>query len=88
GFKKRRIAEIDADQYKYGSAIREFRRKVWITGEGALMWCAFAFLCASRAVRSSRACMPPVIRTQQSASTPLSQNSSWLALRLREQASQ
>lgn len=30
----------------------------------------------------------PVIRTQQPASTPLSQNSSWLALRLREQASQ
>lgn len=32
--------------------------------------------------------VPPVIRTQQPASTPLSQNSSWLALRLREQASQ
>ncbi|WP_206339985.1 hypothetical protein, partial [Sutterella wadsworthensis] len=25
GFKNRRIAKIDADQYKYGSAIREFR---------------------------------------------------------------
>ena len=45
------------------------------------------FMCF-KAVRSSRACMPPVIRTQQPASTPLSQNSSWLALRLREQASQ
>ena len=58
------------------------------TGEGALMWCAFAFLCASRAVRPSRACMDPVIQTQQPASTPLSQISSWLALRLQEQASQ
>lgn len=43
------------------------------------MWCAFAFLCASRAVRPSRACMDPVIQTQQPASTPLSQISSWLA---------
>lgn len=46
------------------------------------------FMCFKGGSFFPRVHAPPVIRTQQSASTPLSQNSSWLALRLREQASQ
>ncbi|WP_337504067.1 hypothetical protein, partial [Sutterella wadsworthensis] len=42
GFKNRRIAKIDADQYKYGSAIREFRRPLE-AGNSAPAGCAAVF---------------------------------------------